>query len=289
MGAAVPSDILSHPLTTPRYHTAAPANTLPGADLCPSDLESQQALVDLGALQARLPVGAGRVGAPLVARQVDQGELAVHLALAPQDDLEHGVATRRVGVGRRLARRPGGGGESEGRERKKGREKDKEGKSESERKIDRENRKKEGKERDYENMFRRNKRTLGPKVAMSQWVIRASASSPAAVAQLYELEDVLGTADILLLEPHHLHLLPAVLQHTQLGLVVQQVEHLQPQPQPRSLYGQHIHYTPKQHDSVNLCNAAICRPWRQYSPREPQVPLREVYKILTCYFFIIEI
>ena len=73
----------------------------------PAYLERQQALVDLGALQAGLPVGAGRVGAALVARQVDEGELAVHLALPPQDDLEDGVAARRVGVGRRLPRRSG--------------------------------------------------------------------------------------------------------------------------------------------------------------------------------------
>ena len=74
-------------------------------------LERQQALVDLGALQAGLPVCAGRVGAALVPRQVDEGELAVHLALPSQDDLEDGVATRRVGVGRRLPRRSGAGRE----------------------------------------------------------------------------------------------------------------------------------------------------------------------------------
>ena len=60
----------------------------------PAYLEGQQAFVDLGSLQARLPVGAGRVRPALVPRQVDEGELAVHLALPPQNDLEDGVATR---------------------------------------------------------------------------------------------------------------------------------------------------------------------------------------------------
>ena len=66
-------------------------------------LQCQQALVDLGALQAGLAVGAGRVGAALVPRQVDEGELAVHLAPSPQNDLEHGVAAGRVCIGRRLS------------------------------------------------------------------------------------------------------------------------------------------------------------------------------------------
>ena len=70
-------------------------------------LERQQALVDLGALQAGLPVSAGRVGAALIPRQVDEGELAVHLAPSPQNDLEHSVAAGRVCVGRRLSRGPG--------------------------------------------------------------------------------------------------------------------------------------------------------------------------------------
>ena len=81
----------------------------PGRNGAPSSayLECQQALVDLSALQAGLPVGTGRVGATLVPRQVDEGKLAVHFALPPQNDLEDGVATRRVGVGRRLPRRSG--------------------------------------------------------------------------------------------------------------------------------------------------------------------------------------
>ena len=70
-------------------------------------LQRQQALVNLGALQAGLTVGAGRVGAALVPRQVDKGELAMHLAPSPQNDLEHGVAAGRVCVGRRLSRGPG--------------------------------------------------------------------------------------------------------------------------------------------------------------------------------------
>lgn len=71
------------------------------------DLKRQQALVDLGSLQAGLAVGAGRVRPPLIARQVDERELPVHLPPPPQDDLEDGVAPGGVGVGRRLPRGPG--------------------------------------------------------------------------------------------------------------------------------------------------------------------------------------
>ena len=46
------------------------------------------------------------------------------------------------------------------------------------------------------------------------------------VAVLDESEDVIDTGDCLLLQPHHLHLLSAVLQHTQLLLLVHQVKHL---------------------------------------------------------------
>lgn len=72
-------------------------------------LERQQALVDLSPFQASLAVGAGRVRPPFVARQVDQGELPVHFPPPSQDDLEHGVAPRGVGVSGCLARRPAGG------------------------------------------------------------------------------------------------------------------------------------------------------------------------------------
>lgn len=49
---------------------------------------------------------------------------------------------------------------------------------------------------------------------------------PAAVAHFDELQDVFCAPDLLLLEPHHLNLLLAVLQHPQLSLTVQQVKHL---------------------------------------------------------------
>ena len=51
--------------------------------------------------------------------------------------------------------------------------------------------------------------------------------TPATVANLDELEDVLGAAHIPLLQPHHLHLLLPILKHTQLRLPVEQVKHLQ--------------------------------------------------------------
>ena len=54
-------------------------------------LEGQQGLVYLGALHPGLPVGGVRVRSPLVARQVDQGELAVQRpfpCVCSQDDLE---------------------------------------------------------------------------------------------------------------------------------------------------------------------------------------------------------
>lgn len=75
------------------------------------DLERQQALVDLGSFQAGLTVGAGRVRSPLVARQVDERELSVHLPPPSENDLEDGVAPRGVSVGRRLARGSDGGAE----------------------------------------------------------------------------------------------------------------------------------------------------------------------------------
>ena len=54
-------------------------------------LQRQQRLVDLGALHPRLPVGRARVRAPLVARKVDQRELAEQRLLVvvhSQDDLK---------------------------------------------------------------------------------------------------------------------------------------------------------------------------------------------------------
>ena len=46
MGAAVTSDILSHPITTlPYQQTAATAKTLPGADLCPLTLRASKLLL----------------------------------------------------------------------------------------------------------------------------------------------------------------------------------------------------------------------------------------------------
>ena len=51
------------------------------------------------------------------------------------------------------------------------------------------------------------------------------------VAVLDETEHVLDAVDLLLLETDDLNLLLGVLQYTQLLLVVQQVKHLQHQPQ----------------------------------------------------------
>lgn len=69
-------------------------------------LESQQAAVDLGRLYEGLSVAAANINAPLVSRQVHQGELPVQLVPLPQDHLQDGVGARRVGVGGRLAGRP---------------------------------------------------------------------------------------------------------------------------------------------------------------------------------------
>lgn len=68
-----------------------------------TNLQCEKALVDLGSLQTGLAVSARRVGPPLVPGEVDEGELAVHLPLSPHDDLEHGMAAGRVGVGRSLS------------------------------------------------------------------------------------------------------------------------------------------------------------------------------------------
>ena len=66
------------------------------------------------------------------------------------------------------------------------------------------------------------------RVCMRYHVFPSSPSRlPAAVPDLYESEDVFCALDLLLLQPHHLHLLLTVLQHPQLGLPVQQVKHLQ--------------------------------------------------------------
>ena len=83
-------------------------------------LQRQQAAVDLARLVQRVAVVAVDVRAALVARQVDQGELAVEgggPVVAAQGDLQDGVGARRVGVGRGLAGRPegrGGGRETNG-------------------------------------------------------------------------------------------------------------------------------------------------------------------------------
>ncbi len=53
-------------------------------------LESEEGLVDLCALHPGLPVGGGCVRAPLVSRQINQGEFAEERPLVvvlPQDDL----------------------------------------------------------------------------------------------------------------------------------------------------------------------------------------------------------
>ena len=73
-----------------------------------SDLKCQQALVDLSSFEASLTIGAGRVRSSLVPRQVDEGELSVHLPPPTQNDLEHGVASRGVSVCRGLTWSPAG-------------------------------------------------------------------------------------------------------------------------------------------------------------------------------------
>jgi len=52
---------------------------------------------------------------------------------------------------------------------------------------------------------------------------------------LDQLHHVLGTRDLGFLHAYDLYLLLAVLQHSQLLLVVQQVEHLHQQPAPYTL------------------------------------------------------
>lgn len=82
--------------------------TVIAENMLDSNLEREQALVDLGALHPRLAVRADRVGRALVAREIDQRELAVQLLVlaAPQHYLEHRVRPRRRCVRRRLPRRP---------------------------------------------------------------------------------------------------------------------------------------------------------------------------------------
>lgn len=73
-------------------------------------LEGQEAAVDLGRLHQGGAVVAVDVYAPLVARQVDQGELAVQrggAVVASEDDLEDGVGARGVGIGRGLTKSSG--------------------------------------------------------------------------------------------------------------------------------------------------------------------------------------
>lgn len=52
---------------------------------------------------------------------------------------------------------------------------------------------------------------------------------PAAVSHFNEFQDILCALDLLLLQPHHLHLLFPVLQYPQLSFTIQQVKHLQTQ------------------------------------------------------------
>ena len=52
------------------------------------------------------------------------------------------------------------------------------------------------------------------------------------VAVLNQLDHVVSTSDLSLLQSDDLHLLFTVLQHSQLLFVVQQVEHLHQQQQP---------------------------------------------------------
>lgn len=64
-----------------------------------TNLEGKQAFVDLRSLQTGLAVSTRGIRPPLVACEVDEGELAVHFPLPPENDLEDGVAARGVGVG----------------------------------------------------------------------------------------------------------------------------------------------------------------------------------------------
>ena len=69
--------------------------------------QSEERLVNLRALHPSLPVSGVGVGSPLVARQVDEGELSMQRLpsrVLPQYDLENRVTSGRVGVGASLAR-----------------------------------------------------------------------------------------------------------------------------------------------------------------------------------------
>ena len=68
----------------------------------PTNLQGQQAFVDLSSLQTSLAVSTRCVSPPLITCEVDEGELSMHLPLPPKNDLENGVAARGVCVGRCL-------------------------------------------------------------------------------------------------------------------------------------------------------------------------------------------
>ena len=65
-------------------------------------LECKQGLIDLGAVQSRLPVLVDGIGAALATCQIDEAHLSkltVRIGLRPELELEDGVGARRVGVG----------------------------------------------------------------------------------------------------------------------------------------------------------------------------------------------
>lgn len=69
--------------------------------------EREQRFIDFGTFHASLAIGRRCIGATFVARQIDEREFAVDACRTgwPQHDLENGMRTRRIGIGRRLARR----------------------------------------------------------------------------------------------------------------------------------------------------------------------------------------
>lgn len=70
-------------------------------------LQRQQRLIDLGSLHPCLAIRRRRIGASLIAGQIDERELAMNPTRSgrSQNDLENGMRSRRIRIGRCLARR----------------------------------------------------------------------------------------------------------------------------------------------------------------------------------------
>lgn len=113
----------------------------------------------------------------------------MQLSPPTQDDLKHGMASRRVGIGRGLTRSP-------------------RGETEMERK----------RQEFVEGNIMREDNThdtfINPSFLQTanRMKMISRVCVPAPVSQLNEFEDVLCAFDLLLLQPNHLHLLLAILQ-----------------------------------------------------------------------------